>query len=180
MPAKKIILILCLFLTAVKLSAQNPQPWWVTNPFIDSSAIKREVIADSILQFAKTFMYVPYVWGGATPEGGFDCSGFVRYVYKKFGIELPRTSGEQFDAGYPIPYVEAEKGDLILFTGMTPVFGTPAHVGIVISRDDQGFTFIHTASEKTGGVHISHSTDPSFYERFLEIRRVIIIPPQEK
>ncbi|MFN0274636.1 MAG: C40 family peptidase, partial [Chitinophagales bacterium] len=113
------------------------------------------------------------VWGGNSPDSGFDCSGFVCYVYKKFDIQLPRTSGLQFNAGTPVPYTKAEKGDLILFTGMETIFGVPGHVGIVISRDDRGFTFIHTASVKTGGVHVSHTTEPTFTDRFLEIRRVI-------
>lgn len=156
--------------------AQSPQPWWVLNPPVDSADIERRLLADSILNYAYSFKGVPYVWGGSEPETGFDCSGFICYVYRKYGIELPRTSAEQFNAGIPVPYTEAERGDLILFTGMDLLFGTPGHVGIIISRDENNvFTFIHTASPKTGGVHISKSTDPSFYRRFLEIRRVIDI-----
>jgi cell wall-associated NlpC family hydrolase len=158
---------------SASLQSQTLDPWWISNPPIDSSTIQRHKLADSILNFAYTFQGVPYVWGGNSPDSGFDCSGFVCYVYKAFNILLPRTSGLQFNAGKPVPYTEAEKGDLILFTGMETAFGIPGHVGIVISRDEKGFTFIHTASPKTGGVHVSHTTEPSFTERFLEIRRVI-------
>ncbi|MBC8045520.1 MAG: C40 family peptidase [Fimbriimonadaceae bacterium] len=168
-----LLFLLIVIFSQLKSLAQNPDPWWISNPYIDSASLRRQILADSILNYAYTFKGVPYVWGGNSPESGFDCSGFIYYVYKKFGIELPRTSGQQFDAGIPIPYTEAERGDIILFTGMHPVFGIPGHVGIIISRDDEGFTFIHTASPLTGGVHVSHSKERSFYERFLEVRRVI-------
>lgn len=169
---RRYICILFVFTSSYAL-AQSPAPWWVSNPAADTATLQRHALADSILNFAYTFKGVPYVWGGNTPDSGFDCSGFVCYVYKEYGIPLPRTSGLLFDAGKPVPYTAAEKGDLILFTGMETAFGIPGHVGIVISRDETGFTFIHTASVKTGGVHISHSTEPTFTDRFLEIRRVL-------
>lgn len=167
------IIIICLCFTGIAAKTQSPEPWWIAQPYVDSSEIKRLSLADSILNYAESFEGVPYIWGGNEPSPGFDCSGFVCYVYKKYGISLPRTSAQQFDAGYPVPYTNAQKGDLILFTGMETAFGLPGHVGIIIKRDESGFTFIHTASQKTGGVHISHSTDPTFTDRFLEIRRVI-------
>ncbi len=168
-------LTILILLFSTPLFSQDIQPWWLKNPVVDSSDIKRLQLADSILQYAITFMHVPYVWGGNNPVSGFDCSGFVSYVYKNFGIDLPRTSIEQFNAGYPIPYTMAEKGDLILFTGTDIKFGNPGHVGIIISKDENGFTFIHTSSTSSGGVRISHTEQEHyFYWRFLEIRRVII------
>lgn len=173
----RIVVCICLLYIGYIGRAQIPQPWWIANPPADSVTIKRQALADSILNYAYHFKGIPYVWGGSEPETGFDCSGFICYVYRQYGIELPRTSAEQFNAGVPVAYTEAEKGDLILFTGMDLLFGTPGHVGIIIGRDENNvFTFIHTASPKTGGVHISKSTDPSFYRRFLEIRRVILTP----
>ena len=150
-------------------------PWWAQTDSIDSAEVKREEIADSIINFAKTFMGTPYVWGGNTPDSGFDCSGFVCYVYKQFNIALPRTSGQQFDAGTPIPYVEAQPGDLILFAGPKNGPGNPGHVGIVLSFEPEtGFSFIHTSSPESGGVRISNEKSEKYYnKKFLEIRRVI-------
>lgn len=170
--AKKYAFFACCSLLFANAKAQI-EPWWVANPPVDSSAQCRAVLADSVIRYAETFIGVPYVWGGSDPDSGFDCSGFVCYVYRKFGIALPRTSGQQFDAGYPVPYTDALPGDLILFSDDKP--GAPGHVGIVLSYDTQkGFTFIHTASPSSGGVHISTTGDPYYYKHFLEIRRVIV------
>ena len=96
---------------------------------------------------------------------GFDCSGFICYVFKRFGIEVPRTSAEQFDAGIPIPYTDAQPGDLILFAGSETDGGSPGHVGIVLSYNDvTGFSFIHTSSPESGGVRISNEMERIFFQ----------------
>lgn len=68
--------------------------------------------ASQIIAYAKTFLGVPYVWGGTTPSG-FDCSGFVQYVFSHFGLTLPRTSIEQASTGMPITVDQVAPGDLI-------------------------------------------------------------------
>ncbi len=164
---------LLFWLSSVKVNAQLT-PWWEQEQ-VDSVAIREAALADSIVNFAKTFIGTPYVWGGNNPEGGFDCSGFICYVYKAFQIELPRTSGQQFDAGHPVAHVEAKPGDIILFSGPSDAPGDPGHVGIVLSYDDtNGFTFIHSSSPESGGVRISSESSESYYKQhFLEVRRVI-------
>ena len=149
-------------------------PWW-EHEQIDSAEVHRAEIADSIISFAKTFIGTPYVWGGVDPQQGFDCSGFICYVYKAFNIELPRTSDKQFDAGVPVPYVEAQPGDIIVFSGPADTPGDPGHVGIVLSYDpNTGFSFIHTSSPESGGVRISNEASEKYYNKhFLEVRRVI-------
>lgn len=173
MQIKQVIPVIAFCCLSTQVHAQL-DPWWMNQTTVDSAAIKNEVIADSVVTYAKSFMGVPYVWGGSDPSG-FDCSGFICYVYRRFGIELPRTSSEQFDAGVPIPYNEARPGDLILFSGRNADGGHPGHVGIVISYDDTGgFSFIHTSSPESGGVHISsEKSEQYYYKHFLEIRRVI-------
>lgn len=174
MQLKKYILAVVLCLSIHSAFAQL-NPWWMdTNP-VDSNEIKRQELSDTLINYAKTFIGVPYLWGGSTPEPGFDCSGFICYVYKQFGITLPRTSSEQFNAGLPVPYNEAKPGDLILFAGSTNEGGDPGHVGIVISYDaTNGYSFIHTSSPESGGVRISNELQERYYyKRFLEIRRVI-------
>lgn len=163
------------WLTTRQANAQLT-PWWEQD-IIDSAAVKEEALADSIVEYAKSFLGTPYVWGGSEPKSGFDCSGFICYVYKAFEIELPRTSGQQFDAGNPIPHVEAKPGDIIVFSGPKDEPGDPGHVGIVLDYDDtNGFTFIHTSSPESGGVRISSESSESYYKQhFLEVRRVIQI-----
>lgn len=151
-------------------------PWWEQD-ILDSTAIQEQEIADSIVDYAKTFIGTPYVWGGSDPQAGFDCSGFICYVYKAFDIELPRTSGQQFDAGYPVAHVDAKPGDIIVFSGPSDAPGNPGHVGIVLDYDAvNGFTFIHTSSPESGGVRISTERTEAYYKQhFLEVRRVIQI-----
>ncbi|MFT5311100.1 MAG: lipoprotein Spr, partial [Bacteroidia bacterium] len=72
---------------------------------VDSIAqVEGQVVAsDSLINLAKSFIGVPYKYGGATPSAGFDCSGFVKYVFANFGMELPRTTSELANVGIEIP-----------------------------------------------------------------------------
>ncbi len=92
---------------------------------------------EEIVDYAKGFMGTPYLWGGTTPNG-FDCSGFVQYVYNNFGISLPRTTTQQVKAGIEVSKSDLQIGDL--------VFTSAGHVGIYVG-DDQ---IIH--SPQTGDV----------------------------
>lgn len=73
--------------------------------------------ADRVLGTADQYLGVPYKWGGSSPDQGFDCSGFVRYVYRSQGVRLPRTSREQAAAGQGITarVASLRSGDLLLF-----------------------------------------------------------------
>jgi hypothetical protein len=70
------------------------------------------VSASDLIDYAQSFTGVPYVWGGTTPAG-FDCSGFVKYVFEHFGVNLPRTSREQVNVGTPVDAASIQPGDLI-------------------------------------------------------------------
>lgn len=78
------------------------------------------VAGNAILEFAATFVGVPYLAGGTTPDG-FDCTGFVTYVYANFGISLPRVSSSYWNIGTRVSAADALPGDLIVSSG---------HVGI--------------------------------------------------
>ncbi|RWZ50085.1 NlpC/P60 family protein [Labedella phragmitis] len=71
---------------------------------------------DAVFQTALQYRGTPYVFGGSTPSG-FDCSGFVMYVYAKFGISLPHSVSGQAAAGTRIPLSEARPGDLVIMSG---------------------------------------------------------------
>ncbi len=75
------------------------------------------VSSTRVINTAEGYLGVPYRWGGTSPETGFDCSGYVRYVYGRQGIRLPRTSREQADAGAAVsPRTgQLHQGDIVLF-----------------------------------------------------------------
>ena len=89
------------------------------------------VTAQQVLAYAYQFEGYPYVWGGSNPSTGFDCSGFVQYVYAHFGINLPRTTFEQVNCGTPVSLNNIKPGDLVFEFGSSE---GPNHVGIYIGN----------------------------------------------
>lgn len=113
------------------------------------------VTGQAIVDYAETFIGTPYVPGGTTPNG-FDCSGFVQYVYSHFGISLPRTSQQQSECGSTVSLSNLQPGDLVFFEPDSN--GLPNHVGIYIGNGE----FIE--SPHTGAsVRINYlSSDPCY------------------
>ncbi|MFL5954489.1 MAG: C40 family peptidase [Gaiellaceae bacterium] len=91
-----------------------------------------------IVQFARHYLGVRYVYGGASPASGFDCSGFTRFVYAHFGIELPHYSGAQFSVGHRVSRAGLRLGDLVFFDGL-------GHVGLYVGSG----RFIHAPHSGT-------------------------------
>ncbi len=119
-----------------------------------------------LLEDAKYFKGGKYVWGGTTPEG-FDCSGYVQYLYKKHNVNLPRTAWAQSKKGLSIDKEDLQKGDLLFFL-TDKKRGIPVtHVGIYIGDGE----FIHAASKKRG-IIISPITHGSYAKTFVSARRV--------
>jgi cell wall-associated NlpC family hydrolase len=86
---------------------------------------------------AAQFLGVPYLWGGATPLTGFDCSGLTMYAYAQVGIHLTHYTGAQFNEGTPVPPTALQPGDLVFFDA--GAFGVPGHEGMYVG----GGLFIH-------------------------------------
>ena len=84
------------------------------------------------VQLAEHFIGTPYQWGGASPKTGFDCSGLIQYVWGKQGVDVPRTTYEQFQQGTPVAKKNLQPGDAVYFTGSDPQNGLPGHVGMYI------------------------------------------------
>ena len=91
------------------------------------------VTAQAVIQYAEQFEGYPYVWGGSSPSTGFDCSGFVQYVFNHFGISLPRTTYTQVNYGTDVPLSDIQPGDLVFEFGTATA---PSHVGIYIGNGE--------------------------------------------
>lgn len=117
----------------------------------------------SIIATAKSYMGVPYVWGGTSPKG-FDCSGFVNYVFLKNGITLPRTAATIYQKGTAVSKANLLPGDLVFFSTYAP---GASHVGIYIGNGD----FIHASSSK--GVTINDLSNSYYSERYIGAKRVL-------
>lgn len=113
-------------------------------------------LGQQIANYGLQFVGNPYVYGGTSLTNGADCSGFVQSVYKNFGINLPRTSGEQGACGSAVASLaEAQPGDLIWYSG---------HIGIYIGNGQ----IVHASSAKTG-IKVSNAN----YRTILSIRRIV-------
>lgn len=118
--------------------------------------------AEQILNYAQTFIGIPYRSGGSSPSG-FDCSGYTSYVYKNFEINLPRTAAAQYNFGRAVSASQAAPGDLVAFRSN----GYISHVGIYMGNGK----FIHSSSSK--GIMISRVHDSYWGPRLLGYSRVI-------
>jgi cell wall-associated NlpC family hydrolase len=121
-------------------------------------------MAQKIISEAKMHLGVPYLWGGTTPKG-FDCSGYVQYVFAKNGITLPRTTTEQYKIGTYVSKSKLQPGDLV-FLQNTYREGI-SHVGIYIGDGKM----IHASSSK--GVVISDLSSSYYLDHYYGARRVL-------
>lgn len=128
-----------------------------------NSSINRGVNKSSsqVANYAYNFLGRPYVYGANGPNA-FDCSGFTSYVYRHFGVSLPRTARSQFSAGSAVSRDNLAPGDLVFFNTV----GYLGHVGLYIGGGD----FIHAAS--SGRVKISSLNEGYYRTRYAGARRV--------
>ena len=112
----------------------------------DTSQTITTLLPDSLVAFAKTQLGVPYLYASTDPSKGFDCSGFITYVFNHFNIKVPRSSVDFTIYGRDIGVDEAKPGDLILFTGTDSTIRVVGHMGIIESRQQDKLYFIHSTS----------------------------------
>ncbi|RYY30950.1 MAG: NlpC/P60 family protein [Sphingobacteriaceae bacterium] len=108
-----------------------------------------------LITFAKTLQGIRYKYGSINPNEGFDCSGFITYVFNHFNIAVPRTSVGFTDVHHEIPLRNAKPGDLVLFTGTDSTIRIVGHMGIFVSPPGLPLQFIHSTSGKANGVTIT-------------------------
>lgn len=121
--------------------------------------------AQDLVLSAMGFMGIPYRWGGTSPETGFDCSGFVQFVFRQAtGVILPRSSFDQVKQGSSVSVEELQPGDLVFFNTMRAF---ASHVGIYIGEN----RFIHAPS-RGKSVEIVDMTNAYWQARYNGARRL--------
>jgi cell wall-associated NlpC family hydrolase len=134
---------------------------------IDVKAVR----ATDVVAFAKTLVGTPYVYGSSNPKVGFDCSGFITYVFNHFRIAVPRSSIDFTNVGITVPIAAARQGDLILYTGTNPAERHVGHMGLIITNAPDSLRFIHSSSGKAHGVTVS-PLDGYYQTRFVKVIRI--------
>jgi len=121
-----------------------------------------------IIKKAQEYLGVPYKPSGITPEG-FDCSGFIYFIYKEAaGMTVSRSSVGFWNSGKKIPLAQVLPGDVLVFT---TVRAGASHTGIVLENGPQGIIFIHAASQGSQtGVIISSMNESYYKTRFMGAR----------
>jgi Cell wall-associated hydrolases (invasion-associated proteins) len=127
-------------------------------------------LRDSLVHYAHKFLKTPYRSGGSTPRA-FDCSGFSSFVYKHFGYNLYRSSGDQVKNGIAVEREALKPGDLVLFKGRNSKRNRIGHVGIVVEADEHTFKFIHASVRS--GVIVNSSEQPYYKKRYVSARRIL-------
>jgi cell wall-associated NlpC family hydrolase len=166
----KHILILIIIFCAFSLSAQKGDVWSYKggDKYVQVSDNK----LDSIIENAKGFLNTKYVYGGCS-KNGFDCSGFIYYVFNEFNIFLSKSSNGLSGVGQTIDFEDINTGDLLFFKSRNLNSDKVGHVSLVIGKTQHSFQMIHATNR---GVVIDNYNEISYYQkRFLFAKRFISI-----
>ncbi|MBF4518018.1 C40 family peptidase [Flavobacterium sp. ANB] len=134
--------------------------------------ISTEINRDSIVDYAKNYLGTPYLYAGNDPKKGFDCSGFVSYVFKNFNLNLPRSSSGYKNLGTALNPEDFKVGDILVFYGYKDrtVVG---HLGIICEANGMQSKFIHASSGKVNSVTITSLATEHYTNRFYKCIDVI-------
>jgi len=141
--------------------------------FADGKSYQLPVLADSILERGMSLIGTRYRFGG-TSEAGFDCSGFIGYLFREeAGMNLPRSTREMINVDAPLVSRNNLKPGDLLFFATNGRRGRVSHAGIYLG-DDQ---FIHSSSRRSGGVRVDSLGDSYWSKTFIEAKRALAMAP---
>lgn len=134
--------------------------------------IQTTIDRNSIINYAKQYLGIHYLYAGNDPKKGFDCSGFVNYVFKHFDVSVPRSSSGYKNLGVSKKPEDFKVGDVLVFYGYKnrTVVG---HVGIICEANGMNSKFIHASSGKAGSVTISDLDSDHYSKRYYKCVDVI-------
>ena len=128
------------------------------------------IAVDTLIAESMKYLGTPYRWAGKTPKG-FDCAGFTRYIYGKFGVTLAPSAGGQYNMCSRVEDDSLKVGDLVFYGGRKHTKGV-GHVGIVTEVNDDGtFRFIHSSTQN--GIIITRSNELYYKKRYIGACRII-------
>lgn len=141
--------------------------------FSSSKPYQLPALADSILERGMSLIGTRYRFGGTSEKSGFDCSGFIGYLFREeAGVTLPRSTREMINVDAPkVARNKLKPGDLLFFS--TNGRGRVSHAGIYLG-DNQ---FIHSSSRRSGGVRIDSLGDRYWSKTFIEAKRALAMAP---
>lgn len=131
---------------------------------------------NDVITFAESLIGVPYKYASTNPDEGFDCSGFITYVFNHFKIAVPRASVDFTHVGKDVPVETAKRGDIILFTGTDSTEKFVGHMGLITENKSGQLKFIHSTSGKAYGVTITPLSD---YYRSRFVKTIRIFPQND-
>lgn len=159
--------------TATKVKIAGVDVLDSAQPDIDPSKSANSAVVNHILEIGLSFLGLPYKYAGCDPSTGFDCSGFVSYLFMQFDMDLPRSSQALSTVGSIVPLAQVKPGDLLFYGTKKGNTYRTQHVAMVYSNINGKLSFIHSSSR---GVVID-DPDSSSWEywekRFLFARRVL-------
>jgi len=154
---------------AVKKPAEIPE----SNIDTPASGVinTKRIKSEELVGFAETLQGIPYKYGSTDPLIGFDCSGFISFVFNHFNISVPRSSRDFTHIEKEINLKEAKRGDIILFTGTDSTKRVVGHMGIITSDKGENHEFIHSTSGKSYSV--TKTPLNRYYQgRFVKVIRI--------
>ncbi|MBS7254431.1 C40 family peptidase [Flavobacterium branchiicola] len=132
---------------------------------VQTIKIQTEINRDSIINYAKKYLGTPYLYASSNPKKGFDCSGFVSYVFSNSGLTLPRSSSGYKNLGKALKPEEFKVGDILVFYGYKNR-NVVGHVGIICEANGMQSKFIHASSGKAQQVTITALDTEHYTKRF--------------
>lgn len=126
-----------------------------------------------IADFARMFDGIRYDYANSDPLRGFDCSGFVNFVYGYFNVKVPRVSAQFEQVGKTISLSQIRPGDIILFKGSDVNSSVTGHLGIVTEIKSGKIYFVHSATSNNRGIMTSNLDETYFKNRYIKAIRVL-------